>query len=106
MGDGDWVSVKGRILVRAPDGAPRLWVGTDGELHDAIGIVQVYGLDACPPSELEIEEIAVFVAEWLTCVAEREGAVAICDVHPDLRPCVRELMPRGVLDEDADGAVN
>ncbi len=101
MGVGEWVLGKQRVLVRGPSGAPRLWLDEQGELRDEIGVVEVYGLDTYPASELEIEELAVFVAEWITCAAEREGAVAMRDINPELRDCVYELTPSVALSVDS-----
>ena len=97
MGVGEWVVGEQRVLVRASSGAPRLWLDEEGELRDEIGVVGVYGLNTYPASELEIEELAVFVAEWIACAAERDGAVAIGDINPALRDCVCELTPSAVL---------
>src|SRR5690242_9970122 len=91
MRAGEWVSGGRLILVRAPDGAAMLWLDGEGELRDAIGIVRAFALDAYPASELELEELAVFVAEWLGHAAEHDATVAVAEIHPELRPCVREM---------------
>lgn len=98
----EWVSGSHRILVRAPSGAPKLWLDAEGELRDAIGLVRIYSLDTYPASELEIEELAVFVAEWIAGAAERDGAVAMRDINPGFRACVYALAPSGFIISDDD----
>ena len=89
--------------MRSTAGAPRLWVAEDGELYDVLGRVRVYENQRASAASLPPEELAVFVAEWLSCVIERDGPVALRDIHPKLRALVYELTPSAieVTDEDA-----
>jgi hypothetical protein len=96
-------STETTVIVRGAAGEAKLWLGEDGELHDAIGPVRVYEGQGGRAATLPPEELAVFVAEWLSCAIEQEGPVALHDIHPKLRALVYELTPSAleVSDDDA-----
>ncbi len=89
------------MLVRDRAGEPRLWRTDAGALHDLLGPVRTYGRGLPPPRD--VAELAVFVAEWITCATEADGPLAYHDVRPDLRALVYELTPSAftVSDDDA-----
>ncbi len=99
MSSSAWAWRSGETLVRATDGSPRLWMDVHHSLHDALGVVRLYESGA-PPSEPE--ELAVFVAEWLACAAERDGPVRSADIHPTLRALVYQLAPATIDISDED----
>lgn len=68
-------------------------------LHDALGVVRLY--ESKPPPS-DPEELAVFVAERLTCASERDGPVRSGDIHPMLRAPVYQLAPSAIEISDDD----
>jgi hypothetical protein len=97
-GDPEWPEAN--VLVRDGAGDRRLWLTAAGALHDAIGPVRMY--EQGSPAPVEVCELAVFVAEWVTCAAERDGPVAYRDIRPDLRALVYELTPTAIAVSDDD----
>lgn len=100
----DWgdSSTETTVIVRSAAGEPKLWLARDGELHDALGPVRVYEGRGGRASSLPPEELAVFVAEWLSCAIEHDGPVAFHDIHPKLRALVYELTPSAIEVSDDD----
>src|SRR3569623_1126892 len=102
MGDGEWCSGRGHMLVRATNGTPRLWIDEAGDLRDALGAIRVYQPGQRAAAKLSAAELAVFVGEWLACAVERDGPVAYSDLEPEIRELVYELTPSAIVVSDDD----
>ena len=76
-----------------------LWMGLDGDLHDALGAV------TCSPRGeqfAELDDLVLVIGEWLVCAAERDGPTAFANVHPELRDRLYELVPSAIAVSDED----
>jgi hypothetical protein len=67
-----------------------LWMGADGDLHDALGPVT-----SSPLGEVfvELDDLVLVIGEWLVLAAERVGKILLANVHPELRDRIYALVP-------------
>jgi hypothetical protein len=87
----------GANVVTTTDGAPRLWLTSDGDLCDRLGAQVTAERDHVH----DVGDLMLFVAEWIFCVAQSHGPVAYRDIHPDIRASLYEFIPSAIaLSED------
>ena len=88
------------VLVAAND-APRLWLDGDRQLRDSLGVVKQFDTTLSPVTAFEL---AIYVAEWLVWVSDKDGPTAYSDIRTDLRAHVYQLAPSTIIMSDEDEA--
>jgi hypothetical protein len=86
----------GVTVVTDSNRCPQLWLDGSGELCDRLGPDQSrHPID-------DLDELVVFVAEWIVCAHGSGDTVAYSDIHPAIRAAVYELIPSTLEISDED----